>query len=209
LIKHIIFDFGGVLLDLDYEASWSALKTCLNLDDLGTPEVQRILLHYEVGKISETVFVEKLQRLAQGSPTHQEIIDAWNAMLGPLPSQRLDMLKSLAKDYQIHLLSNANETHIRHVYAYLMETYDISDFGAEYFDRTYFSHLIHMRKPDHEIYQKVIDDIGAPPEVMIFIDDLIENVEGARACGMYGQHHDRTKDVSSLIRGYLDIANAV
>ncbi len=203
MIEHIVFDFGGVLLELDYEATWSGLRACLGLEHLEDKNLQEALVNYEVGRISEDDFVAFLLSASKKETNHAQITNAWNAMLGPLPSHRLTMLRELATRYQIHLLSNTNKTHIDFVYSYLQNEYNIVDFGEEYFSNHYYSHLIHMRKPDREIYEHVISDIGASPDHVLFIDDNKDNIESACDYGIRGVHHDPVLDVNEVVQRYI------
>lgn len=203
MIEHIIFDFGGVLLQLDPEATWSELRSCLALKTLEDPVFQQVLIDYEVGRFDESTFLSKLRDCSRQEVSDNQLIAAWNAMLGPLPQHRLVMLRELAKKYKLHLLSNTNDTHIRYVYNYLKQTYDIDNFGEEYFDCHYFSHVIKMRKPDQDIYESVIEGIGSRPERMFFIDDTLENVIAARRSGLHAQHHDRQHELVDYMESYL------
>ena len=201
--RHIIFDFGGVLLDLDPEATWSALKSCLDLPSLEDLALQQVLIDYEVGRIEESSFFLQLKGFSRKEVSDSQLLDAWNAMLGPLPSHRLTMLRELSKRYQLHLLSNTNKSHIDYIYNYLKSEYDINAFGEAYFTSHYYSHLIHMRKPDREIYEYVISDIGASPDHVLFIDDNKDNISSACDLGIIGIRHDPTLDISHMIGDYL------
>ena len=147
------------MLELDPDATWRSLESCLDITSIDDDAIQEVLIDFEVGRFDEATFVNKLESLSNREVSYQEIITAWNAMLGPLPRQRLEMLKSLRGSYKIHLLSNTNETHIRYVYDYLKRTYDIDDFGGEYFDSHHYSHMMKMRKPNRDIYKSVVDHI--------------------------------------------------
>jgi len=202
MIKNIIFDFGGVLLDINYQ------KTINAFDKLYGPAIsahsyQEILDLYEVGAFSEGSFLYQLQAISPKVISEREIVDAFNAMLGPLPQHRLDMLLMLSNDFRIFLLSNTNHTHIHYVYRYLAREYGISDFAKEYFDGVVFSHRVHLSKPGTEIYNNLADTYHLDKRQCLFIDDLIQNVEGARLAGLLAQHHDRATEITDLISDYI------
>jgi len=203
MIKHLIFDFGGVLLRLNPQATWDALASCLSLENLDDPRIQQVLIDFEIGKTNELQFLNELRSFSQHGVDDEDLITAWNAMLGTLPSSRLDMLQDLSKDYQLHLLSNTNETHIRYVYAYLKDTYGIEDFGSQYFHSHYFSHLLRQRKPNLDIYESVISDIGTTPERAMFFDDNMENIKAACDYGIKGVYHDPSLDIADQVKEYL------
>jgi len=113
------------------------------------------------------------------------------------------MLERLSKSYHLHLLSNTNSAHIDYVYGYLKETYDITDFGQEYFSSHYFSHILHQRKPNRDIYESVISAIGTTPELAMFIDDNKANAMAANDIGIRGIHHDPNSDLADVIDGYI------
>jgi len=202
MIDNIVFDFGGVLLDIDYQKTFDAFDSLYSIHS-GSVEYQEILDQYEVGAFSEGSFLYRLQALSPQVITERALADAFNAMLGPLPAHRLAMLKALRKDYKIYLLSNTNHTHIQHVYRYLSHTYDIYDFGQEYFDGVIFSHKVHLSKPDTRIYDSLIDTYDLDRTRCLFIDDLRANVDGARLAGLRAQHHDRATEITEHIDSYI------
>lgn len=203
MIKNIIFDFGGVLIDLDIPRCISRLGEHFGISTLSIEPYQSIFRRNEVGATSEDQFVAELQAQSDRQIDRQEIIDVWNSMLGQVPQHRLDLLKSLRNNYNLYLLSNTNATHISWVYAYLKKEYGIVDFGKEYFTKDYFSHLVKMRKPNLDIYQHVLHDAQINGRESIFIDDNKDNVIGARAAGIHAVVHDPKIDITEVIEGYI------
>ena len=203
MIKNIIFDFGGVLIDLDIPRCIRRLGEHFGISTLAVEPYQSIFRRNEVGATIEDEFVAELQAQSDRHIDRQEIIDVWNSMIGTVPQHRLDMLKSLNNNYNLYLLSNTNTTHIAYVYDYLKKEYDIDDFGKEYFTKDYFSHLVKMRKPNLDIYQHVLQDAQIKGQDSIFIDDNKDNVIGARAAGMHAVVHDPKIDITEVIEGYI------
>lgn len=204
MIKNIIFDFGGVLIDLDIPRCISRLGEHFGISTLSVEPYQSIFRRNEVGATTENEFVAELQAQSDLYIDRQEIIDVWNSMLGQVPQHRLEMLKSLKENYNLYLLSNTNATHISWVYDYLKREYGIDDFGKEYFTKDYFSHLVHMRKPNLDIYQHVLEDAQINGLESIFIDDNESNVMGARAAGMHSVVHDPMVDITKVIEAYIE-----
>jgi len=203
MIKNVIFDFGGVLIDIDYDKTEDWFRHLFGSSVVQSDQFRSILEDYEIGAFSEGSFLHRLQRLSTAVISERQLVDAWNAMIGDMPAVRLDLLRSLASDYDVYLLSNTNLTHLQYVYRYLDKTYGISDFGEEFFKKAYFSHEIHLRKPNVDIYNYVIGDASIDPSESLFIDDLADNISGAKEAGLQGVIHDRRVDINTVIDGYL------
>ena len=85
------------------------------------------------------------------------------------------------------MLSNTNELHLDCHFKYLQDTYGINDLGP-FFEKQYFSNIIGMRKPDAEVYEFVLNDSGLKSGQTLFIDDHLQNIEGAIKCGIRTLH---------------------
>ena len=186
-IHNIIFDLGGVIINVDYNKTERAFRQ-LGISDFETifSKVQqsKIVDKLEVGLISPSEFRESLHKLLNNSNISDEKIDAaWNAMLLDFPKIRLDILEKLRKQYKIFLLSNTNQIHID----YCIENLDFELLKSK-FDKIYLSHEIHLRKPNIEIYNYVIKDTQLQASQTLFIDDTIQNIEGALRAGLKTYH---------------------
>jgi glucose-1-phosphatase len=189
-IKNLIFDLGNVIIDLDIERTWIQLKHWL-VDDyaLTLKNIQAdtdIFIQYEIGKISEETFFETLRQTSDTPLSIRHLKEAWNAMLLSIPMHRLEMLSALKARYNVFLLSNTNKTHVDWVDGYLkvMHNMSIEDFNTRYFHKPYYSHLIHLRKPNKNIYEYVLNDAQLIAAETLFIDDMPANTEGAKAVGI-------------------------
>ncbi len=185
-IQNLIFDLGNVIVDLDIQASEDLFFKHTGISfmtargsDLKTFD------DYECGLIPEAVFLnhflKKSHKLQAG-----DMISAWNAMLVDIPLQRVLMLKKLSTKYRVYILSNTNETHIRWVDRYLQERYEMKSFD-EVVHKAFYSHQLHARKPDVEIYQKVIARTGVVPNETLFFDDNEMNVMAAHTLGVHAE----------------------
>ncbi|RQO30514.1 hypothetical protein DBR32_13195 [Taibaiella sp. KBW10] len=185
-IKHIIFDLGGVLLNLDYALTEQAF-VALGVDDFGLRYSQAaqtdLFSDFEIGKIDEAHFVQTLKTWCPSGVSDQEIIDAWNAMLLDFPLRRLQILQQLQLHYDIVLLSNTNETHERAFNQKLREVCGFNNVGV-FFDRVFYSHHIGMRKPHPETFKYVLDYTGFDPAYTLFLDDSKQHIEGAKSLGI-------------------------
>ncbi len=193
-IKNIVFDFGGVLLTIDYNKTFERIYdiTGVQLElNTTTSSVKEILAEYETGKLGTESFLWHLQRMSQkGIPDGKALVDAWNAMLIGWNTAHFALLTALRQKYRVFLLSNTNDMHLTWVYRDLALHHGITQFDHLFFDKTYYSHLIGMKKPDPEIFEFVTKDATLTPQETLFIDDLSANVEAARSTGWHAYQHN-------------------
>ena len=189
-IKNIIFDLGGVLLNLDFKRALNQFRNLgvHNIEELFRPaQPSNAFRDYEVGLINDQQFIQSLKGLFSVSVSDQQVIDSWNAMLGDFPKERIDFLKELKKKYRLFLFSNTNAIHLE----FFRQIYR-SSFGDtsldELFEKAYYSHLIKMRKPDLAAFEFILKDNNLKAGETAFVDDTLVNVEAARKVGMKGIH---------------------
>jgi len=187
--KTIIFDLGGVILNLDYNLTKQAfIKLGVeNFDEMYTQTNQTDLFNkYETGQISSQHFINKLlPHLPQGTSPNK-VVHAWNKMILDFPLSRLNFLDQLKEKYTLLLLSNTNEIHLEEVRRSLKKTTERT--LESYFEKTYYSHLINKRKPSGEIFEYVCNEHNLNIEKTVFIDDTLGHVEGAKSIGLKGIH---------------------
>lgn len=184
-IRHIIFDLGGVLLNIDYSLTEKAFVD-LGITDFGTIYSQlkqsSVFDDFEVGKINEQTFVSALQSFSKMELTDQQIVAAWNAMLLDLPLRRLQILQQLRIYHDLVLLSNTNEIHEAAFNKIIHRDHHVM--LPTFFDKVYYSHKIGIRKPMKEIFEKVVVECGFVAEHTLFIDDSPQHIEGAKQLGI-------------------------
>ena len=185
---NIIFDYGGILIDIDYNRTVEAFVKLSGMEE--TREVYSktkqipIFDLIETGKISKEEFIKELGIICNTKEaTTDDIIAAWCAMLGDIRSERVEFLRELRKSKRIFMLSNINIIHEEFADAYLKDRKEISDFYS-LFEKIYFSHNIGFRKPEKEAFELVISENGLDPKKTLFIDDSAGHVEGAKLCGL-------------------------
>ncbi len=185
-IKHIIFDLGGVLMNIDYMLTEKAFV------DLGITDFPQLYsqLHqtnlfddWETGKIDEEEFLSGLQKAAGINLAAADIITAWNTMLLDFPIRRLQILQQLRLHYDLLLLSNTNEWHEAAFNKILYSAHGIPNIGV-FFDKVYLSHRVGLRKPSKEIFERVLSENNLNAAHTLFIDDTPQHIEGAKGLGI-------------------------
>ena len=186
-IKNIIFDLGNVLVKLDEDATMQAFE------NLGmgrykhlreNPEALKLFQAMGIGMISNQDFFNAFRKIVNPNTTDKQITDATNAMLITIPDVKKQKLMDLRKaGYRTFLLSNTIDLHWRYCKDELfpMDSFTVDD----YFEHTFTSQKMHMKKPDDEIFQTVIQETGIEPNETIFIDDLEVNCNAAERNGIH------------------------
>jgi putative hydrolase of the HAD superfamily len=189
-IKNIIFDLGGVIINLDNqltENAFIALGTRPLKDYFGHGHAASFFKDYEVGSISDQEFVENIKSLTGVTASDEEIIRAWNALLLDFPPERIQLLKDLRKSYRIFLFSNTNALHLAHLQQIYRNTFPDDKYALDdHFERTYYSHTLKMRKPDEASFRYILKENQLKGEETLFVDDALVNVEGAEKAGLKG-----------------------
>lgn len=185
----IIFDFGGVIINIDYNATIKAFEALGidNFDELFSKATQSNLFDdIETGKISPQHFINRLLTLLPEGTSPNRVVHAWNAMLMDIPKDRIELLLRLKERYKIFLLSNTNLIHIDSALRTWNATTDRTIDSI--FDHVYFSHEMGLRKPHVEIFETVCREQGLNPDTTLFIDDSIQHIEGAQKAGLNTFH---------------------
>lgn len=190
VIKNIIFDFGGVICNLDVELTEKEFKALgiIDLQDKNAINERDALFgNIEDGSISSQNFRDTLKKYFTKSVSDEEIDHAWNALLLDIPEPRIRLLEKLKKHYRIFLLSNSNEIHYRKYLLEFREQYGYEDFNG-LFEKAYFSFMIGLKKPGTAVFEYVLKDAGLVAGETLFIDDTLQHVQGAEKTGMYAYH---------------------
>jgi len=199
-INAIIFDLGGVILNIDYQLPVKAFKK-LGIDDFSAhfnQAAQSLLLDdYETGQISSEEFIDEIRTLVKPEFGDREIIQAWNSILLDLPENRLFTLEKAAENHRIFLLSNTNDLHIQEFNNYLLEEHNLPSLEP-FFESLYLSYEVGLRKPDPRIFEYVLQDAGLDPLSTLFIDDSLQHIRSAAELGI-NTWHLRDQDLSDFL----------
>ncbi|HTY09976.1 MAG TPA: HAD-IA family hydrolase [Bacteroidota bacterium] len=178
-ITTVIFDMGRVLVDIDFDAFPRLLgidKKRINRAD--EEAVQDMAREYETGRIGTDHFFKELDRIFKGKYSRQELETAWNAIIVKENSAIVPLVDAVRTRYQIAVLSNTSSTHFR-------RSCDVAPV-LQKFSKKYLSYQLGAAKPDPAVYRHAIRDLSADPASLLFIDDVVENINAAVQCGMNG-----------------------
>ena len=204
-IKAIIFDMGGVIVDLDIEDCKRAFKEYLGyyrIDELIDPCHQKgIYGDLEEGKISGDEFRRIVLQDSDPGALAENVDKAmWHILTGISP-YKAEMLKRLSESYDLYLLSNNNPVCLPRAKAIF------EDAGIpleKIFRKCFYSFEMKALKPSETFYKAVVREIGIPAEQMFFIDDSQKNVDGAIAAGLPAVYYEPGTDLEALINNVLE-----
>ena len=192
----LLFDLGRVVLDIDFSkaiACWAGHAGCEPDAIVGRYVRDEAYRLHEVGKISDEDYFQSLRSSLGIGISDTQFLEGWNAIFAGEMPDIAELLPRAAKQMPLYAFSNTNRPHIDY-------------FSKEYagvlghFRELYLSSSIGLRKPDAAAFDHVVTAIGVPPGRIVFFDDLAENVEGARACGLTAVHVTSPTDVGSALK---------
>lgn len=195
----VIFDLGGVLINLDYQKTEDAFVKlgCTNFHEMYSQLNQTDLFdRFETGKVSQFHFVNRLLDLLPQGTNANQVVHAWNAMILDFPQERMEWLAEFGKAKRIFLLSNTNDLHVTAVRSSLTKSVGHGNLES-YFEKTYFSCDMGKRKPNADCFQQVLDENNLKAERTLFIDDSPQHIEGASKLGLQTVLLEKNQEVKS------------
>lgn len=193
----LLFDLGGVVIDIDVERM---LRHWLPYSRLSLGEMQQRLKidppfeQYERGELSTTEYMGHLAEVFALEADWQAIATGWNALLVDQIDCALDLVARARKRLPCHAFSNTSTIHR-------------DEWGQRFprvldsFQRLFLSFEMGMRKPDPAAFLSVADQIGVDPANILFFDDTVENINGARSAGLATVHVQSTADIEQALVG--------
>ena len=198
-IKNIVFDLGGVLVDLDFKAAINGLQKAgfANVkEQLQSFDREGIFQKFELGEMTAEEFRTAIRENSTVTLTDEEIDALWNAMLLEIPREKLELILDLRGKYMVYLLSNTNSIHWDYV---CKNAFNYRGFRVkDYFEETFLSYEMHLAKPDKAIFEKVLQDANLLPEETLFIDDSEANCKAAEEVGIHAHHYHIGDDLSKF-----------
>jgi putative hydrolase of the HAD superfamily len=200
-VENVIFDLGGVLLDIDYSATLKALS------DLGVKHVEQMYTQaaqadlfdkLDVGAVSPDEFRAELRKLASQAISDELLDGAWCAMLGDFRKESCELLLQLKSRYRTFLYSNTNAIHVP-VFErrFKVQLGTSAEFGS-CFEQCYYSNTLGARKPNPDGFLHIIQANNLAPERTLFIDDTLGHIKGAQAVGLRTYHLTEGEKITDL-----------
>ena len=187
-MKKIIFDLGGVLVGFDRQRSIDAFERigCGKVADyIRDHRTEDLFYRIELGEISTHDFCEEVRQMTATNADDEAIINAWNVLLTPVTTERLQRLRELREaGHRLFLLSNTNDMH----WQYCGHQLD----GC--FERVFLSYEMQLAKPDTRIFSEVLRQAEIDASDTLFIDDNADNIAAAASLGIQTFHNQNIDD---------------
>lgn len=202
--KNIIFDLGGVILDIDPHKTVDSFAHYVykNPNAKANSLYQKIvdgnlLMDYEKGTIDDNEFRTLLCQKLDIEISDEQFDNAFNAMLLNYTKARIDLLLNLAKTHNLYLLSNTCHIHYIFYNNLLKREFGLSDLSV-LFKKIFLSFEMGVRKPSANIYHQLIEQADIKPNESVFIDDNELNVQTATSVGIQSIHKPAQVDLINL-----------
>lgn len=203
-IRNVIFDFGGVLFEIDYELPAKAFEK------LGFPDFRAFYTQaaqnpmfdlLETGKVDNNTFLDFLHEFVP-HVSREQVLEAWNVILLRIWSSEVEFVHSLRQSgIRTFLLSNTNAIHVAEFERMIADTMDFKRFESS-FEKIYYSNVIGMKKPHPETFLCLCEWNGLVPSETLFIDDSLQHVEGALKAGLRAHHLKSDERISALLKAF-------
>lgn len=192
--KVIIFDLGGVVIDLDFSNFYNKIIIQSPLNKPQTPIILEFFRQsdiYHQGNMTDSEFYQLACDLLQVCMVNQsDFFEAFNSIISDINLEIVELIRRLrnTNKYKLIALSNVNSSHWKYI---MNKKWDFID----YFDELILSHEIHLIKPNPKIFELVIKKSGCKPEEIVYIDDGLNNIRSAKEFGIYGIKFTNEEDL--------------
>lgn len=198
-IKNIIFDLGGVLFGLNPAKTIEAFELAGINDITGKYKKlveSNLFLDFEKGLISIPEFRNGMNALCNSNLDEKTFRNCWNSMITDYNPINNRLLRNIKKDFNIFVLSNTNQIHTEYFLP-------IADWPDNLFNGIYFSNEIHLRKPDADCFNFVINNAELNKDKTLFIDDRQDNITGAQNVGLKTLRLESQELLYKIFENYL------
>lgn len=200
-VKAVVFDLGGVIVELDFSNFYNSIITQSPLNKPQTPILLEFFRQsdiYHQGLMSDEEFYHLACDLLQVCEVEQQrFFNAFNSIISSYNPEIVDVVKKIRQNNRIKLLclSNVNASHWDYLKS---KNWDF----LRYFDEFILSHEVHLTKPDKKIFEFTIEKAGCNPDEIVFIDDGINNIRAAGELGIiaikFSNEEDLIKELEKL-----------
>lgn len=192
MLPNLLFDFGGVIIDIDYDRTPAAMRRLSRAGstiDFTQAHQAELFDRFETGHLTPAEFRAGLRAAYDLDATDAQIDAAWHAMLLDVPAERLALIGELRRrGHQTALLSNTNALHIAEINERLAAKYGFKDGVADVLDRVFYSQEVGLRKPGEEIFHHALNAMNWRAAETLFIEDSPQHVATARRLGLHVLH---------------------
>ena len=198
-VKALLFDLGGVIVNLDYHKTINAFEALgvANTEILYNQFSQtEIFDDFETGCLSGKEFINLMKRQISTHSSESEIKKAWNAMILGFEEATLEQIKRYSEKIPCYLLSNTNEIHLAYIQS-LLGKMPFKNLEL-LFNKCYYSHIIGKRKPHKETFEWVLNDMGYTPEDVLFIEDSPQHIEGAKTINLNTLYFTKERNLEEI-----------
>ena len=203
-IKNILFDLGGVLMNIDFKRTFDAFEV-IGFRGAGEafqdPEINRLCMEFETGVYCSIEMRRKFREMTGFKCTDEQFDKAWNALLIDFPPERIRRVEEVAKKYKTYLLSNTNPIHARYFNAELNKHFGYESLD-HLLDKAWYSHNLGLRKPDGRIFERVLKVSKLNASETLFLDDSLINVRAAESLGIQAKLITEEYGVIEALEGY-------
>lgn len=196
-IEALLFDLGGVVIEIDFDRVLRYWEPCSGLDFGQMRARLRIDATYrqhERGEIDSPRFFAHLRQVFELEASDREIARGWNAVFAGEITETLETIRTVRSRLPCFALTNTTPSHQATWSAAFPKI-------VATFERVFSSPELGSRKPEREAFELVSREIGASPSTILFFDDTLENVEGARAAGLHAVHVRSPLDIEQALSG--------
>ena len=204
MIRAIVFDLGGVLIDLSFENCVRAFVDILGFDRiyelLDLSHQKGIYGDMEAGLVTADEFRAEVLRGSRPGAVPADVDRCMAALLTGMDPKKVELLEQLAEKYAIYGLTNNNEISVERMHKIYEEN------GLDWqrvFRKEFISCRMKLMKPSREIFDAAAAEIGFPPEEILFVDDSEKNVDGALAAGWQAALYVQGTDLGACLANYL------
>ncbi len=196
-IKYVVFDVGGVLVELtgaDKLIEWTGNKYQDEYEFYHAWITSPVVQKFERGHCSKEFFVKAIIEEMRLPVSAKQFIQEFTSWPNGLLDGIADLLPLVKTKLPIACLSNTNELH--------WPNQKDADFLNTIFDQMFLSYEMGMVKPDIEIYEEMVGQIGLPASQILFIDDNQINIDGAVKAGLIARKARGLADIQQVFREF-------
>ncbi len=187
-MENIIFDLGNVIIDIDFSLTFQALAKLskgYSVEEIAEIMTdQKLWQDFEKGLFTDNQFRTLLKSNLLLDATDIDIDEAFCALLLPIDPQRIELIKKLAQNHRLFILSNTNHIHFKKVQKMIIEVTGTDIIEEEFIECAFLSYEMGMAKPDKAIYQQLMDEAMILPKETLFLDDMLPNLKAAEKLGI-------------------------